>query len=81
LERPLRPLDGEILSAVIFSLKTFSAALLALFLGFWLGLDQPKWALLTVFVVSQPNSRLVRMYFKIVVAVERLTECGYQSDA
>ena len=52
-------LNGRVASALIFSLKTFVAALLALYLAFWLGLDQPKWALMTVFIVSQPDSGLV----------------------
>ncbi len=43
----------------MFSLKTFAAALMALFIAFWLGLDDPRWALLTVYVVAQPNSGLV----------------------
>jgi uncharacterized membrane protein YccC len=51
--------DGPILSAVIFSGKTFAAALLALFISFWLALDEPYWALLTVFVVAQRDSGLV----------------------
>jgi hypothetical protein len=51
--------DGSSLSAVIFSGKTFAAALLALFISFWLGLDEPYWGLLTVFVVAQPDSGLV----------------------
>jgi uncharacterized membrane protein YccC len=51
--------DGSSLSAVIFSGKTFAAALLALFISFWLALDEPYWALLTVFVVAQPDSGLV----------------------
>jgi uncharacterized membrane protein YccC len=51
--------DGPILSAVIFSGKTFAAALLALFISFWLALDEPYWALLTVFVVAQPDSGLI----------------------
>jgi uncharacterized membrane protein YccC len=51
--------DGPNLSAVIFSGKTFAAALLALFISFWLALDEPYWALLTVFVVAQPDSSLV----------------------
>ncbi len=46
-------------SAFIFSLKTCGAAILALYLAFWLGLDQPKWALMSVFIVSQPDSGLV----------------------
>src|ERR1700731_106911 len=52
-------LNGQVPAALIFSLKTFGAALLALYLAFWLGLDQPKWALMTVFIVSQPDSGLV----------------------
>jgi len=51
--------DGPIIPAVIFSGKTFAAALLALFISFWLALDEPYWALLTVFVVAQPDSGLV----------------------
>jgi hypothetical protein len=51
--------DGPILSSVIFSGKTFAAALLALFISFWLALDEPYWALLTVLVVAQPDSGLV----------------------
>jgi uncharacterized membrane protein YccC len=45
--------------ALVFSGKTFAAALLALFVSFWLGLDEPYWALLTTFVVAQPDSGLV----------------------
>jgi uncharacterized membrane protein YccC len=35
------------------------AALLALFISFWLTLDERYWALLTAFVVAQPDSGLV----------------------
>src|SRR5262249_50429335 len=61
-------LDDPLLSALIFSLRTFGAALLALCLAFWLGLDQPKWALLTVFVVSQPDAGLVlaKSFFRVL---------------
>ncbi|MGY8663806.1 FUSC family protein [Bradyrhizobium sp. UFLA05-109] len=52
-------INGELLGAVVFSLKTFCAALLALFIAFWLGLDDPRWSLLTVYIVSQPDSGLV----------------------
>src|SRR5271169_3824163 len=51
--------DGSILSAFIFSGKTFAAAMLALFISFWLALDEPYWAIMTVFVVAQPDSGLV----------------------
>jgi uncharacterized membrane protein YccC len=42
-----------------FALKTYVAGLLALYVAFWLGLDEPRWALLTVYIVSQPESGLV----------------------
>src|SRR5277367_996947 len=51
--------DRPIFGAVIFSAKTFAAALLALFISFWLALDEPYWAIMTVFVVAQPDSGLV----------------------
>src|SRR6516165_6408241 len=51
--------NSELLGAIMFSLKTFAAALLALFIAFWLGLDDPRWSLLTVYIVSQPDSGLV----------------------
>ena len=49
-------LDGELITALIFSLKTFAAALLGLYIAFWLALDEPYWVLLTVFIVAQPDS-------------------------
>jgi uncharacterized membrane protein YccC len=36
-----------------FSLKTFGAAMLALFLAFWIDLPNPYWALGTVYITSQ----------------------------
>jgi uncharacterized membrane protein YccC len=52
-------LERETVAELIFSLKTFAASLLALFIAFWAALDDPRWAVLTVFVVSQPDSGLV----------------------
>ena len=34
----------------------YVALLLALYIAFWLGLDDPRWSFLTVFVVAQPDS-------------------------
>ena len=48
--------DRLVFAAAIFALKTFAAAILSLFISFWLALDDPYWALLTVFVVAQPDS-------------------------
>lgn len=44
---------------VVFSIKTFGAAMLALWIAFRLDLTQPSWAMLTVFVVSQPIAGMV----------------------
>ena len=52
-------LDHETVSALVFAAKTFGASLLALYIAFWAGLDTPRWAFLTVYVVSQPESGLV----------------------
>jgi uncharacterized membrane protein YccC len=42
--------------------------LLALYIAFWAGLDDPRWAILTVFVISQPDSGLVlaKSYYRIL---------------
>jgi uncharacterized membrane protein YccC len=52
-------LDHETSVGLIFAVKTFAASLLALYIAFWAGLDEPRWAFLTVFIVSQPDSGLV----------------------
>ncbi len=60
VEKSAKPIfGGPIFAALVFSVKTFGAAVLALFISFWLGLDEPYWALLTVFIVAQPDSGLV----------------------
>jgi uncharacterized membrane protein YccC len=51
--------DHQTTVGLIFAVKTFAASLLALYIAFWAGLDDPRWAFLTVFVVSQPDSGLV----------------------
>jgi len=43
----------------MFSLKTFVAAMLALFIAFRLDLSQPSWSVTTVYIVSQPFSGMV----------------------
>jgi uncharacterized membrane protein YccC len=43
----------------IFAAKTTASALLALLVAFTFNLDQPKWALLTVFIIAQPQSGMV----------------------
>src|SRR5271166_5738345 len=54
------PASGGLnLAVAIFCGKTLAAALIALFISFWLALDEPYWSLLTVFIVAQPDSGLV----------------------
>jgi uncharacterized membrane protein YccC len=47
-------------TAWLFSLNCFVAALLALAIGFWLDLPRPYWAVMTVYITSQPLSGAVR---------------------
>src|SRR5260221_1766356 len=55
----------------IFAAKTTASGLLALLVAFAFNLDQPKWALLTVFIVAQPQSRLVlaNSFYRIIGTV------------
>src|ERR1700751_5474922 len=61
-------LDHQTAVALIFAVKTFAASLLALYIAFWAGLDDPRWAFLTVFIVSQPDSALVlaKSFYRIL---------------
>src|ERR1700746_481588 len=59
LPKKPRWLDHQTVVGRTFVVKTFAAALLALYIAFWAGLDDPRWAFLTVFIVSQPDSGLV----------------------
>src|SRR5215469_4977813 len=44
----------------IFSINSFVAAMLALYIAFSIGLPRPYWAMLTVYITSQPLSGAVR---------------------
>jgi len=44
----------------LFSFKTFAAAILALYIGFWLDLPRPYWAMTTVYICSQSLSGTTR---------------------
>lgn len=46
-------------SAALFAARTTAAALTALYLSMALQLEEPKWAMLTVFIVAQPISGMV----------------------
>jgi len=43
----------------LFSVKTFVAAMLALYIAFRLDLSQPSWSVTTVYIVSQPFAGMV----------------------
>src|SRR5271166_6557260 len=58
-KRAMPASGGLNLAVAIFCGKTLAAALIALFISFWLALDEPYWSLLTVFIVAQPDSGLV----------------------
>lgn len=45
---------------LLFSLNSFVAAMLALWIGFALGLPRPYWAMTTAYIVSQPLAGAVR---------------------
>jgi uncharacterized membrane protein YccC len=55
----------------LFSLKTFAAAMLAVWIALRLDLPQPVWAMLTVYVVSQPLAGMVlsKSVFRVVGTV------------
>ena len=73
LKRP-NWLDHQTAVGLTFAVKTFAAALLALYIAFWAGLDDPRWAFLTVYVVSQPDSALVlaKGFYRILGTVAGL---------
>src|SRR5499433_3612743 len=64
-------LDHQTAVGLAFAIKTFAAALLALYIAFWAGLDDPRWSFLTVFVVSQSDSGLVlaKSFYRILGTV------------
>jgi uncharacterized membrane protein YccC len=45
---------------LLFSVNSFAAAMLALFIGFSLGLPRPYWAMTTAYIISQPLAGAVR---------------------
>lgn len=45
---------------IIFTLKTFAGAMLAMFISFQLDLEKPSWAILTAYIVAQPFAGMVQ---------------------
>src|SRR6266436_4567891 len=67
-------LDHQTAIGLTFAVKTFAASLLALYIAFWAGLDDPRWAFLTVYIVSQPDSGLVlaKSFYRILGTIAGL---------
>ncbi|WP_127090599.1 FUSC family protein [Aquabacter cavernae] len=55
-------------AALVFSARTFFAAMLALYIAFLVGLERPAWAMATVYIVSQPISgaALAKGFYRII---------------
>src|ERR1700738_40434 len=54
---------------MIFAAKTTASGLVALLVAFTFNLDQPQWALLTVFIVSQPQESglvLAKSFYRLI---------------
>ena len=45
---------------LIFALKTFAGAMAALYLAFYLGLENPYWSMATAYIVSLPLTGAMR---------------------
>lgn len=57
LRNPLRhPAVKADFEALLFSAKTFAAAMLAYYIALRIGLPRPSWAIVTVYLVSQPSA-------------------------
>lgn len=54
------PIQRSLANDVVFSAKTFAAAMLALYLAFSLDLPRPYWALITAYIVARPLSGMMR---------------------
>src|SRR6266849_4967370 len=67
-----RPVPGTNWVPWIFAAKTTASGLIALLVAFTFNLDQPYWALLTVFIVSQPlqsGQVLAKSLYRIIGTV------------
>jgi uncharacterized membrane protein YccC len=56
------------IDAAIFSVKSYAAAMLAVYLALSIGLDRPYWAFLTAYIVAQPlaGAVLSKAFYRIV---------------
>src|SRR5215469_3183649 len=71
-QHPKKPFPGTNSVPRIFAAKTTASGLIALLVAFTFNLDQPYWALLTVFIVSQPlqsGQVLAKSLYRIIGTV------------
>ena len=47
-------------AAIVFSLRTFAAAMLALSIALWLDMPRPYWAMASVYITSNPLTGATR---------------------
>jgi uncharacterized membrane protein YccC len=59
------------IDAAVFSLKSFAAAMLAIYLALLIGLDRPYWSFLTAYIVAQPLAGAVfsKALFRVIGTV------------
>lgn len=59
------------IDAAIFSLKAYAAAMLAVYLALWIGLDRPYWSFLTAYMIAQPLAGAVfsKALFRVIGTV------------
>ncbi len=53
LQAPVVQADAD---ALLFSMKSFAAAMLAYYISLRIGLPKPYWAIVTVYIVSQTSA-------------------------
>lgn len=59
------------IDAAVFSLKSYAAGMLAIYLALSIGLDRPYWAFLTAYIVAQPlaGAVLSKALFRVIGTV------------
>ncbi|MBG1744571.1 FUSC family protein, partial [Klebsiella pneumoniae] len=58
-------------NALLYSAKSFTAAMLAYYIALSIGLERPSWAIITVYIVSQTSvgASLSRSLYRLVGTV------------
>ena len=68
---PAKPTIGPRWMPWIFAAKTTASALLALLVAYTFNLDEPRWSVLCIYIVAQPQSGLVlaKSFYRIIGTV------------